>query len=131
MNPVADLSITKSDSPDPVSSGQQLTYTIGVHNSGPSGATGVTVTDTLPGGVTYNSATPSQGSCSHSSGTVTCNLGAVANGANATVDHHGHPHLGNLHHEPGERVRGHRRPGPGQQRGQRDRRRSIRSPTCR
>ncbi len=86
VNPVADLSITKSDSPDPVSSGQQLTYAIGVHNSGPSGATGVTVTDTLPGGVTYDSATPSQGSCSHSSGTVTCNLGALANGANATVN---------------------------------------------
>ncbi len=71
--------------PDPVASGQELTYAIGVLNSGPSGATGATVTDTLPAGVTYNSATPSQGSCSHSSGTVTCNLGAMANGANATV----------------------------------------------
>jgi uncharacterized repeat protein (TIGR01451 family) len=86
VNPVADLSITKSDAPDPVSSGQQLTYTLGISNAGPSAAAGVTVTDTLPGGVTYNSATPSQGSpCTHSSGTVTCNLGSIANGGNASV----------------------------------------------
>ena len=44
-----------------MSSGQQLTYTLDVSNAGPSSATGVTVTDTLPGGVTYNSATPIAG----------------------------------------------------------------------
>ena len=85
VDPIADLAITKSDSPDPVSSGNQLTYTLDIQNAGPSGATGVTVTDTLPSGVTYDSATPSQGTCSHSSGTVTCNLGSVANGGNASV----------------------------------------------
>ena len=85
VDPVADLAITKTDSPDPVSSGQQLTYTLAVHNNGPSGAAGVTVTDTLPAGVTYNSATPSQGSCNLASGTVTCSLGSVANGGNASV----------------------------------------------
>ena len=37
-------------------------------------ATGVTVTDTLPA-VTFDSATPSQGTCSQASGTVTCTLG--------------------------------------------------------
>ena len=42
-------------------SGQQLTYTVGVSNAGPSSATGITLTDTLPAGVTFNSATPSQG----------------------------------------------------------------------
>jgi len=85
VDPVADLSITKTDSPDPVSSGEQLTYTLTVANAGPSPATGVSVTDTLPGAVTYESATPSQGSCSEASGTVTCSLGTLASGANATV----------------------------------------------
>ena len=75
VNPAADLAVTKTDSPDPVAVGQQLTYTVGVSNAGPSSATGITVTDTLPAGVTFNSATPSQGSCSQSAGTVTCSLG--------------------------------------------------------
>jgi uncharacterized repeat protein (TIGR01451 family) len=82
---VADLSLTKTDSPDPAFVGEQITYTLSVHNSGPSNATGVSVTDNLPGGVTYESATPSQGSCSQAAGTVTCPLGTLANGADATV----------------------------------------------
>jgi uncharacterized repeat protein (TIGR01451 family) len=83
--PDADLALTKTDSPDPVTVGQTLTYTLTARNNGPAGATGVVLTDTLPGGVTFNSATPSQGSCTQASGTVTCNLGALANGASATV----------------------------------------------
>ena len=46
----ANLKIGKSDSPDPVRVGSQLTYTIGVENLGPVPATGVTVTDNLPQG---------------------------------------------------------------------------------
>src|SRR5204862_6598558 len=46
---VADLSILKSASPDPVESGHALTYTLDVANSGPSEASGVFVTDPLPG----------------------------------------------------------------------------------
>ena len=42
VNPAADLAITNTDSPDPVVVGQQLTYTVGVKNLGPSSATGVT-----------------------------------------------------------------------------------------
>ena len=54
-------------------------------------ATGVQVTDTLPSGVTYVSATPSQGTCSETSGTVTCPLGTIASGQGATVDITVHP----------------------------------------
>ena len=68
----ADLSITKSDAPDPVSPGGTLTYTLTVTNGGPTGATSVTVTDTLPAGVTFVSAAGAGWTCSQSSGTVTC-----------------------------------------------------------
>jgi uncharacterized repeat protein (TIGR01451 family) len=82
---LADLSITNSDSPDPVGVGQTLTYTLTVHDSGPADAPNVRVTDALPAGVVYQSATPSQGSCAQASGTVTCDLGTIANGGGATV----------------------------------------------
>src|SRR5438552_2328659 len=34
-DPQADIYVTKSDSPDPVLAGNNLTYTLGVHNGGP------------------------------------------------------------------------------------------------
>jgi uncharacterized repeat protein (TIGR01451 family) len=82
----ADLSLSKSDAPDPVQAGQLLNYTLAAQNQGPSNATNATVTDTLPAGVSYDTATPSQGSCSESAGTVTCPLGTLASGASASVD---------------------------------------------
>ena len=57
----ADLSITKSDSPDPVVAGSQLTYTITVTNAGPSTAHAVNVTDDLPAGTTYVSGVDGNG----------------------------------------------------------------------
>jgi uncharacterized repeat protein (TIGR01451 family) len=81
----ADLSVMKSASPTPALMLNVLTYTVTVNNGGPSGATGVTLTDTLPGAVTFGSATPSQGSCSQAAGIVTCGLGGIPNGGNATV----------------------------------------------
>jgi uncharacterized repeat protein (TIGR01451 family) len=82
--PSADLSITKDGLPNPVTVGSNLTYTITVTNNGPSGATGVTVSDSLPSGMTFVSATPSQGSCSGMT-TVSCSLGSLGNGGSATV----------------------------------------------
>jgi uncharacterized repeat protein (TIGR01451 family) len=86
VNPAADLSLTKTDSPDPVLVDQQLTYTLTVDNAGPSSATGVQITDNLPAGVAFESATPSQGTCAETDGTVTCALGMIANGQSATVE---------------------------------------------
>ena len=40
-----------------------IIYTIKVTNNGPDTATSVVLTDTLPGSVTFASATPQQGSC--------------------------------------------------------------------
>jgi uncharacterized repeat protein (TIGR01451 family) len=82
--PSADVSITKTDSPDPVTVGSNITPTVTVTNNGPSGATSVAVSDTLATSVTFVSATPSQGSCSGTT-IISCSLGALANGLSATV----------------------------------------------
>lgn len=81
---LADLAVTKSDSPDPVGIGNNLTYTVTVTNNGPATATGVTLTDTLPANVTFVSATPSQGSCTGTS-TINCNIGTLNSGVSRTV----------------------------------------------
>src|SRR5205823_6217781 len=80
-----DLSISITDSPDPVAVGAKLTYALTIANVGPSTATAVTVTNVLPPGVTFVSANTSQGSCTQSAGVVTCNLGTVPGSTNATV----------------------------------------------
>jgi uncharacterized repeat protein (TIGR01451 family) len=81
----ADLSVTGVDEPDPIAVGGLLTNTLSIVNHGGATATGVTLTNTLPGGATFNSATPSQGTCTNSAGIVTCNLGSLLNGSTAMV----------------------------------------------
>ncbi len=49
---VADISVIKTGSPNPVMSGQTLTYTIDVSNLGPSDAQNVVLTDTIPTEIT-------------------------------------------------------------------------------
>ncbi len=85
--PGADVAITKTDSPDPVKGGQNLTYTIVVTNNGPWTATGVTMTDQLPKNAGFASATTTKGSCNAkpSKSLVTCALGDMAGGTSATV----------------------------------------------
>jgi uncharacterized repeat protein (TIGR01451 family) len=81
-----DFQITKTDSPDPVVQGNNLTYTIKVTNpnlTGGADATNVVVTDPLPSGVDYVSATG--GTCNKAGSTVTCDQGTVTAGSTATV----------------------------------------------
>src|SRR6185437_14116886 len=80
VNPSADVSVTKTDSPDPVFAGGNLTYSLVVHNNGPSSAAGVTLTDPLPTGLTLVSATTTKGTCSGTT-TVSCSIGALNSGA--------------------------------------------------
>ena len=82
VNPAADLSVTKADSPDPVLLGSDLTYSLTVTNKGPSEATGVTLTDTLPAGVSFLSASPG---CLEAGGTVRCVIGTLPTGDSSTV----------------------------------------------
>jgi uncharacterized repeat protein (TIGR01451 family) len=77
-----DLTLTKTDSPDPVKVGQDLTYTLLVTNNGLQDATGVTVVDTLPGGVTFVSASVG---CAELSGVVTCDVGPLAMAGVASI----------------------------------------------
>jgi len=83
MPPSADISLTKSDSPDPVLVGGDLTYTLTVHNAGPDQATGVTLTDDLPSAVTYQS---DDAGCTLTGGTLTCELGSVPAGDTTVVN---------------------------------------------
>jgi uncharacterized repeat protein (TIGR01451 family) len=78
--PSADVSLTKSGSPDPVTAGGSVTYTIKAHNAGPNPASGVTVADSLPSGLTLVSASTTKGTCSGTT-TVTCNIGTLDAGA--------------------------------------------------
>jgi len=81
----ADMAIVKTGTPNPVTEGTPLTYTLAVTNNGPASATNVTVSDTLPSAVTYLSTSTTQGSCSEAGGTVTCLLGTMANAGTATI----------------------------------------------
>src|SRR5205823_3459104 len=72
VNTAADLSITKSDSPDPVLAGNDLTYTIQVTNAGPSFARNVSISDAVPAGTSFVSA---DNGGTNTAGTVTWNLG--------------------------------------------------------
>jgi uncharacterized repeat protein (TIGR01451 family) len=60
---VADLSLSKDDSEDPLTSGTLLTYTLQVGNDGPSTATNVVVADNLPLGVSVLSVSSTGGTC--------------------------------------------------------------------
>jgi len=80
---VADLALTKQGSPNPVSVGANLTYMLTVTNSGPSQATNVTITDTLPNVVTFVPGLSSSGCQIMASGVVTCKIGSIANGQTA------------------------------------------------
>ena len=78
--------------------GDTLTYTMTVGNTGTADASGVTATETLPGGITFVSATPSTGTFDSTSGVWT--VGTVAVGATETLTVHRHRQRGHRGHRP-------------------------------
>ena len=75
----ADLSLMKTDTPDPVTAGGNLTYSLKVENAGPSEAANVVVTDTLPSGLVLVS---TSGCAQDPNGVPSCSLGSIAAGGN-------------------------------------------------
>jgi uncharacterized repeat protein (TIGR01451 family) len=79
----ADLNVAKDVSDHIPLEGASITYTITVTNTGPADATNIQLTDLLPGGVTYSSHSPSQGT--YVSGTGVWSVGTLVDGASATL----------------------------------------------
>jgi len=80
-----DLKVTKTANVSTVEVGEAIAYTIKVENLGPETATGVTVSDPLPKGVDFASASSTQGTCAPQGQKVVCAIGTLEAGAAAKV----------------------------------------------
>ncbi|MDI9635974.1 CARDB domain-containing protein [Geitlerinema splendidum] len=81
-----DLTISKTDNPDPVTIGQTLTYTLTVRNQGNASASGIVVRDTLPPGFNVTNIAGGGGFTGTQQGqVVTFTGGTLAVGASATL----------------------------------------------
>ena len=82
----ADQALGMAASANPAIVNSDLTYTITVTNKGPATATGMTVTDVPPIGVTFVSATSAQGTCTTDAlGRVVCSIGSLASSGVASI----------------------------------------------
>ncbi len=84
--PSADLSVTKFTSTDETLADRDISYDISVFNAGPDAATTATLTDTLPGTMTFVSLSfPAGWSCTTpavgSGGTINCSIPSLAVGS--------------------------------------------------
>ncbi|MBD2201960.1 DUF11 domain-containing protein [Calothrix sp. FACHB-1219] len=80
----ADLELTQTVSNATPTGGENVTFTLRLNNRGPQSTNNVTVTDQLPTGLTFVSATASQGSYNSSTGVWT--VGTVNSGSNLTLN---------------------------------------------
>jgi uncharacterized repeat protein (TIGR01451 family) len=82
----ADLSLTKTDSKDPVKPGAQLVYTLTVKNLGPNTAQTISLVDTLDRNTTYVSvAAPKGWTCKYANYAVICTGTSLASGSSAII----------------------------------------------
>jgi hypothetical protein len=83
----ADLSVTKTDSPDPAFTGNDITYTITVNNGGPDAAVNAVLADTVPTNTTFRSITsPAGWACSTvpavgATGSISCSNPSFSTGS--------------------------------------------------
>ncbi|WP_354700988.1 hypothetical protein DSM112329_01283 [Paraconexibacter sp. AEG42_29] len=78
----ADLGVVKTAGSATATTGTNLVYTLNVTNTGPDTATGAVVTDSIPAGTTFVSAS---NGCTESGGIVTCALGDIPSGDSRQV----------------------------------------------
>jgi uncharacterized repeat protein (TIGR01451 family) len=86
----ANLLVTKADSPDPVSVGGNITYSINVRNDGPQTASSVSLSDVIPTNTTFVSVTgPAGWTCPPlpvgGTGTLTCTTATLAASTSASI----------------------------------------------
>jgi len=89
--PSADISVAKTVSNPTPNEGDPFIYTITVTNNGPDTASGVTISDTLPTGLTY---VGDDGAGSYNSATGAWTVGALAAGASASLNITAQPDAG-------------------------------------
>lgn len=80
-----DLQVSQSAAPDPAPWLSPITYTVTVSNAGPSVATAIQVTDTLPPGVSFIALSGAGGVATHSNGVVRQSIESLAAGTAATL----------------------------------------------
>ncbi len=86
VNPAyADLAITQTVSSATVAQGDNVTYTLTVANNGPNGASGVTVSDTIPANFSLVSVNTTSGTIGTNGNAVTATVGALGNAGTATI----------------------------------------------
>ena len=82
---VIDLVIVK-EATSPTALNGTVQYTMTVTNKGPDTATNVQLADPAPTGITYLTATPSQGTCAVAPALITCSLGTISAGQTVTIN---------------------------------------------
>jgi uncharacterized repeat protein (TIGR01451 family) len=81
-----DLSIVKNTAAAAAFGSNPITFTLAVTNNGPSSASTVSVTDTLPAGSTFVSASGTGWTCNNVAGTVTCTVPTLPVGAAPVIN---------------------------------------------
>ena len=87
VNAQADLAVTETGSSTAIA-GNQITYTITLTNNGPSDSQSVTLSDSLPAGLTYVSQSQTSGTTltlSHSGNTISDTVSTLTASASATI----------------------------------------------
>ena len=79
----ANMAVTKAVNNAAPLIGSNVVFTVTASNAGPNAATGVSVSDALPAGYTFVSASASAGT--YTSGTGVWTIGSLANGGSATL----------------------------------------------
>jgi uncharacterized repeat protein (TIGR01451 family) len=81
----ADVSLTKTDSADPVNPGDGYSYDLVASNAGPDTASNVTVSDSVPASLSIDAVDGGGGACSTTGNDVSCTMSALASGSTWTV----------------------------------------------